>query len=97
MLSAAAVRQMRGRALVESKDSAAVPEPAAQADDKRAAGEAKPAAADEAPPSDSFQTVPVTPLKQHIGDEDEWLQDAPEATPGGTAVTAATADDEWTG
>jgi len=99
MLSAAAVRQMRGRALVESKESALVPEPAAQADDKPAAGEAKPAAADEAPPSDSFQTVPVTPLKpqRSIGDEDEWLQDAPEATPGGTAVTAATVDDEWTG
>ena len=105
VLSAAASRQMQGRALMAVKgDGLAAPavtagegEDAVSAEEPVVMSGRQDADTSVAPP----HTVPATPTHPAAAtgpdDEDSWLQDAPQQTPGGTALAAAAADDEWTG
>ena len=110
VLSAAASRQMQGRALmaVKGDGQAAVAVSAFAGDDAVSPTDAPaivPVVA-AASVGDDTETppvaVPATPLPAPAAgvpgadDEDSWLQDAPQQTPGGTALAAATGDDEWT-
>jgi hypothetical protein len=111
VLSAAASRQMQGRALMAVKGdglaAAAVSAGACEVAVPPAAPPAMgPVVAAESVGEDTEtsvpppSTVPATPLPAAgvpgADDEDSWLQDAPQQTPGGTSLSAAAADDNWT-